>query len=83
MIIALSNDHITSIATPTVQVASTRRVFLNRCYNLKKLVTNRKQSIFQSKIIDAGISITNLDSEDINQFVLNRFQFSRNAGNLS
>jgi len=83
MVITLGDHHVAPVSAATLQVSSPRRILLNRCDDLQELVTDRYEYVFQSKVVDAGISIADLDCQYVTKLRQHLLQVTGNECNLS
>src|SRR5215471_6934286 len=67
-IVGLKNKHIRRVAVP-LDMPTRRRVVARWRDELEKLIANREQGIFQTKLGDIWIAVTDLDAECCSELI--------------
>src|SRR5277367_2385051 len=61
--LALADDHVTAVAAAPLEIAPAGSAFLDRRDHLDKVAADRQQRILQPEHSNAGIDVTDLESE--------------------
>jgi hypothetical protein len=79
----LGNDHVTTVAATSIQIATTRGVFLNGCDYFEKIAADGHEIIFKAKFADTRIYVTAVDAQNASQIIDDRLKFMGNQAYLS
>ena len=81
-IAALRDHHVATLATPALDVAPGRRVFLDGGNHLEQLVSDRKEGILEPELRHSAVAVADLDAEDVGELVFDGRELARNQCDL-
>jgi hypothetical protein len=83
VVVALGDDHVAAVPAASLKISSASRVFFGWCNDLKQLVANGEEGVFESEPADARIAVTDLYAQYVAQGFFYRSQFFRDETDLT